>query len=164
MSAFCLPTRYHLLTSTLYLIHQFSRDKDAEELRRVVAKTFPNAFVAIQPISLATRDAILSTLLQVQETTGKRLVVFNLCDGTEDGDGYPGISVVRGLEQAKLAFTGACSNFYSDTTSKPVLKRMLEQNRVPTSPFVEILPGSEEADLDRLAEKIGYRHPSIEVG
>lgn len=76
----------------------------------------------IVPISLDTRDAVLANLKEKQDG-GEKLAVINLCDGTED-DGYAGISVVLGLECAKIPFTGAGSQFYSDTTSKPVLKRV----------------------------------------
>jgi hypothetical protein len=58
----------------------------------------------------------------MKQDGGERIVVINLCDGTEV-DGYPGLSVVVGLEVADIPYTGADSKFYLDTTSKPVLKR-----------------------------------------
>jgi D-alanine-D-alanine ligase len=59
-------------------------------------------------------------------------VVFNLCDGNEAVDGFPGLSVVRGLEERRLPFTGAGSVFFAGTTSKLQMKRAFRAHGVPT--------------------------------
>ncbi|KXS20925.1 glutathione synthetase ATP-binding domain-like protein [Gonapodya prolifera JEL478] len=86
----------------------------------------------------------------------ERLVVVNLCDGTED-DGYPGLSVVTELHRLNLAYTGADPDFYLATTSKPVLKRMLQARGVPTSPFVEVAPGVTDAELEQLILSLSHQ-------
>jgi hypothetical protein len=87
---------------------------------------FPSSLVGIVSVTLESRDAIISSL-KIKQDGGEKLIVVNLCDGTED-DGYVGLSVVFGLQIAQIPFTGAGSQFYSDTTSKPVLKRVFHIN------------------------------------
>ena len=82
-------------------------------------------------------------------------VAFNLCDGTEDLDRYPGLSVVLELESQGVAFTGSNSRFFHDTTSKPTLKKMLQDHAVPTSPFVEIRPECIEGDMIHACDIVG---------
>lgn len=61
-------------------------------------------------------------------------LVFNLCDGTDD-DGVIGVSLVNKLETKRLAFTGACSNFYTISSAKSRMKECFEGARVPTMPY-----------------------------
>ena len=58
-------------------------------------------------------------------------LVCNLCDGDEI-HGYPGLTVVRALEQAGIPFTGAASAFYTLTTSKVPMKERLRQCGIAT--------------------------------
>lgn len=61
-------------------------------------------------------------------------VVLNFCDGDEI-NGFPGISVVRGLESAGVAFTGADSHFFRITTSKILMKEGFGKARVSTPSY-----------------------------
>ncbi len=47
-------------------------------------------------------------------------------------------------------------NFYDGTTSKPHLKRKLQEKNVPTSSFVEIRQGHEEEDIIKAEDIVGY--------
>lgn len=91
------------------------------------------------------------------------LQVVNFCDGCDWIDGYPGLSIVQALEvliifcmklfliyaqESGLPFTGCNSYFYSITTSKPVIKKILQTNNVPTAPFVEIAKDNVEASVE----------------
>ncbi|KAJ3267663.1 hypothetical protein HDU76_011681, partial [Blyttiomyces sp. JEL0837] len=82
-------------------------------------------------------------------------VVFQLCDGIEE-DGYPGVTIPTLLEKMGIAFTGASSEFYHVTTAKPDLKRLLIEYKVPTSPFVEVLPGHELEAVNKAAVEVGW--------
>jgi hypothetical protein len=95
-------------------------------LKKDFSLHFPSSLVEIVSVTLESRDDIISNL-KVKQDAGEKLVVVNLCDGTEH-DGYVGLSVVFGLQIAQIPFTGAGSQFYSDTTSKPVLKMVFYIN------------------------------------
>lgn len=103
------------------------------------------------PVTLETLDSVVKEARRRHQT--KDGVVFNLCDGDEI-HGYPGLSVVRMLEQAGLPFTGAASAFYEATTFKVRMKELFLKSGVPTSPFVVIRKVPE--DLDRLSEELGF--------
>ena len=80
-------------------------------------------------------------------------LVCNLCDGDEV-HGYPGVSVVRALEQASIPFTGAASTFYALSTSKIAMKERLRQCRIATPPFVCL--GNRPDEMARLTTQVGY--------
>lgn len=80
-------------------------------------------------------------------------VVFNLCDGTE-ADGYPGIEVVEGLVRFGLSYTGADPDFYRNTTSKAVSKRLFAAADVASAPSYLLRRG--QADLDAAIEAVGF--------
>jgi hypothetical protein len=75
-------------------------------------------------------------------------VLLNLCDGTET-DGYPGMSILLEMEKRKLYFTGSDSLFYEITTSKPILKRVLQSKSVLTSDFIEIDPNNPNESMNQ---------------
>jgi len=84
---------------------------------------------------------IMNIMTYIKEQEHKYYpMVFNLCDGDEISqvNNYPGISVVKALEQANLIFTGANSIFYDNTTSKIVTKKILMRYGVNTSPMIEL--------------------------
>ncbi|MCX6622503.1 MAG: hypothetical protein NTY38_15840, partial [Acidobacteria bacterium] len=64
-------------------------------------------------------------------------LVFNLCDGYAR-QGMPGLSVVRALEAAGLAFTGAGSQFYAISESKLEMKRLFREAGVPTADWAAL--------------------------
>jgi len=81
------------------------------------------------------------------------VLVCNLCDGDEI-HGYPGLTVVRALEQAGILFTGATSAFYALTTSKVPMKERLRQCGIATPPFVRL--DNSPDDMARLTTQVGY--------
>jgi D-alanine-D-alanine ligase len=82
-----------------------------------------------QPVGPATLDTVLDRLAE------RRCLVLNLCDGNEEVDGFPGISVVRALERRRIGFTGAGSAFFAATTSKSAMKASFRANGVSTPDF-----------------------------
>lgn len=64
-------------------------------------------------------------------------LILNLCDGTEL-DGIPGISVLRHLQAAGVAFTGADEAFFSVSTYKIQMKRLFQKRGVATAVWREI--------------------------
>ncbi|HEX8846643.1 MAG TPA: hypothetical protein VF791_18500 [Pyrinomonadaceae bacterium] len=104
-----------------------------------------------QPVMLETCAQVLSELKRKSRT--QPLVAFNLCDGAET-DGYPGLTVVRTLEELRLPYTGADSAFYELTTSKMAAKERFKAAGVPTAPYFKI--ENPALDIPRGAEEIGF--------
>jgi D-alanine-D-alanine ligase len=95
---------------------------------------------------------IESVMTQIAECATRRpTLVLNLCDGYED-TGTPGISVVKALEAARLAFSGADTRFYETSSSKLLMKRLFRQANVPTAVWEE-LPS--EGPVTGLVERLG---------
>ncbi|KAJ3416457.1 hypothetical protein HDV05_001615 [Chytridiales sp. JEL 0842] len=120
--------------------------------------------VIVLDVSLQTVEAVLKDVQQIWETTKREdpngprhpVVVVNLCDGTE-ADGYPGLSVVQGLEDLRIPYTGSPPNFYTTTTSKTHLKRHLLASSVPTSPFWILDPHpNPQHQISEAAEKLHW--------
>jgi D-alanine-D-alanine ligase len=103
------------------------------------------------PITVASLVPTLATIGARNQAAP--VLVCNLCDGDEV-HGYPGLSVVRALEQADIPFTGAASAFYALTTSKVLMKERLHHYGIATPPFVR-LDNSPDA-LARLTTHVGY--------
>ena len=57
-------------------------------------------------------------------------LILNLCDGDEI-NGAPGISVIHYLKEKNLRFTGSDIQFYENTTSKIVMKKIFDQKNIP---------------------------------
>ncbi|KAG0267342.1 hypothetical protein BG011_006759 [Mortierella polycephala] len=66
-----------------------------------------------------------------------KAVVLNFVDGMED-DGWPGITVIRGLEKRNMAFTGADSMLYSLDSDKAIIKRHLIDSHTPTPGYFDV--------------------------
>jgi D-alanine-D-alanine ligase len=121
-------------------------DYDTAAYRREVMAWFGELglLCAWTPVTPATLDTVLDRLV------GRSCLCFNLCDGNEAVDGYPGVSVVRALEQRGLPFTGAGSAFYEATTSKIGMKAAFAVHGVPTAGFHAIRePARDVADAVR---------------
>src|SRR5215831_915775 len=103
------------------------------------------------PVTVADLAQTLATVGAPGRTTPA--LVCNLCDGDEM-HGYPGLTVVRALEQAGIPFTGATSAFYALTTSKVPMKERLRQCGIATPPFVRL--GCCPDDIARLTTQVGY--------
>lgn len=92
----------------------------------------------------------LAEVLSASETDSGRDLYFDLCDGSEEeGDGYPGPTVVRALEARGLRFTGADSGFYAVSTSKIETKTRLDAAGVPTARWAPLDAGSDPAEVVR---------------
>ncbi|EGF78901.1 hypothetical protein BATDEDRAFT_33473 [Batrachochytrium dendrobatidis JAM81] len=135
----------------LLLSTEHGKSDDVQLLQKTLQICDPKTKVEIIPIAIETQQQIINQLAQ-KRASGEHMLVINLCDGTEL-DGYPGISVVKNLQNANIPFSGADAHFYDGTTSKPALKRQLIKFNVETSPFQEINPGTELADI-AASEKI----------
>jgi D-alanine-D-alanine ligase len=62
-------------------------------------------------------------------------VVLNYCDGFDEVDGYPGLSVIKLLEDKGINFTGGDSNFEYQTISKIRMKRTFLEAGVATARY-----------------------------
>ena len=83
---------------------------------------------------------VLTDLKNTCEDVDK-MIFFNLCDGTEEGEGgngYPGLSVIKLLQDLGLNYTGSDEAFYECSCSKVLLKKAMLAKNVATSPYVEI--------------------------
>src|SRR5215510_7452180 len=103
------------------------------------------------PVTVAGLAQTLATVCAPGQTAPA--LVCNLCDGDEI-HGYPGLTVVRALEQAGIPFTGATSAFYALTTSKVPMKERLQQCGIATPPFVRL--GNSPDAIARLTTHVGY--------
>lgn len=79
----------------------------------------PSPFMAGYEWEMVTVTAPVMDVLRSLAERNEFDVYLNLCEGYEEDDkdelGYPGIEVVRGLEELNLPFTGADSKFYDPT-------------------------------------------------
>lgn len=107
-----------------------------------------------QPVTLSGEyetsiEAILAAAKREQRE--RSVAIFNLCDGGEI-DGFPGISIVRALEDAwardRIPFSGAGSKFYEYSTSKCHHKQRLIEAAVPTAPWVVL---ENENDFEKVS-------------
>jgi D-alanine-D-alanine ligase-like ATP-grasp enzyme len=120
----------------ILLANEYGRNDDVLDLKQHLEAINHSTDIEIILISLKNFKKILK---DISERYSENVVALNLCDGTEQ-DGYPGLSVVKELEMLRIPFTGARSDFFDITTSKPRLKELLIEANVPTSQFVEVDP------------------------
>lgn len=86
-----------------------------------------------QPITLENMHAVVE---EVAASSNEYIpVVLNYCDGFDEVDGYPGLSVIKLLESKGIIFTGADSSFEYISTSKIRTKRILLETGVSTAPY-----------------------------
>jgi len=109
-------------------------DFDTVQTKRELANAFRELKLAWiwQPVVDANIDAVIAQVGREDS------IVLNLCDGI---GGTPGECVVAALERARIRFTGANSEFYRISTSKLIMKEMMNAAGVPTPAF-EALSGS----------------------
>ncbi|GAB4303038.1 MAG: hypothetical protein Fur0025_44110 [Oscillatoriaceae cyanobacterium] len=86
-----------------------------------------------QPITLENMHAVVEEVVASRHDYTP--VVLNYCDGFDEVDGYPGLSVIKLLEEKGIIFTGADSNFEYLTISKIRMKRTFVDNGVATAPY-----------------------------
>jgi D-alanine-D-alanine ligase len=109
-------------------------DFDTAQSKRELARAFRELNLAWiwQPIVDTNVESI------VEQVGREESIVLNLCDGI---GGTPGPCVVKALERARIRFTGADSQFYEASTSKLIMKEMMNAAGVRT-PVYEALPAS----------------------
>lgn len=98
-----------------------------------------------QPITLENMHAVVEEV--VASNSEYTPVVLNYCDGFDEVDGYPGLSVIKLLEAKGVIFTGADSNFEYLTISKIRMKQALVEAGVSTAPYevistLDSIPGT----------------------
>lgn len=96
---------------------------------------------------------------QIRALAEKQFDVFiNLCDACVDED-EAGIQVVEALEQLRLPFTGARSDFYDP--SRAMMKCACQQAGIPSPPFLFV---STESQVEHAAERMCFplivKHPN----
>jgi D-alanine-D-alanine ligase len=129
-----------------------SPDYDTPTTRAELAQAFSELSVPWkwQPITFENLSRVIETIVASDDHA--RAVVLNFCDGDEV-NGSPGISVVKRLESAKIAFTGADAYYYHTTTSKTLMKQHFDRAQVATAAYAIITdPGQ---DIPGLCARLG---------
>ncbi|MEI7614433.1 MAG: hypothetical protein WCK63_16155 [Betaproteobacteria bacterium] len=104
-----------------------------------------------QPI---THGNLAQAIEQALASSKQRpVVVFNFCDGIDDPNETPGLSVVSALERSGLCFTGANTDFFRISTSKIWMKELFQEAHVPTAPFM-VVPNADT--LEGLTEGLEW--------
>jgi D-alanine-D-alanine ligase len=101
-----------------------------------------------QSVESATLAAAMDRLAQ------RRCLVLNLCDGNEEVDGFPGLSVVRALEGRRLPFTGAGSAFFTATTAKSTMKVAFRAHGVLTPDYRAV--ADPDRDVPAACRELGF--------
>ena len=115
-----------------------------------------------QPITLENMQTVLEEV--AASSNEYTPVVLNYCDGNDEIDGYPGVSVIKLLEQKEINFTGGDSKFYHLTTSKIWMKRAFMEASVATAPYEVILdPSRVQGVCDRLGTPLLVK-PALAYG
>ena len=94
-----------------------------------------------QPVTLGDYADILDAIDAEKKAGRIYPLVFNICDGDEI-NGTPGISVVKGLLERNLLFTGSDEYFYRITTSKITMKKAFDRSGVSTPPWLDLTGGT----------------------
>ncbi|KAF9573312.1 hypothetical protein EC968_008766 [Mortierella alpina] len=80
-----------------------------------------------------------------------KAIILNFTDGMEE-QGWAGLSVIRGLENRRLAFTGADSTLYHLDNDKARIKKHLVESHTPTPGYYDVY-SLLEGVCDESAEK-----------
>lgn len=112
-----------------------------------------------QPVTnLNSREVVRQV---VEDGAAHLPIVLNLCDG-DDVYGFPGVSVVKLLDEHGLIYTGAYAPFYEITTCKIPMKAAFVKAGVSTAPF-EALGNHNEGICERLGTPLIVK-PDISGG
>lgn len=132
--------------------HPESPDYDTPTTRAELTKAFAELNVQWkwQPITFENLHDVIEEIASSENRDG--IVVLNFCDGDEV-NGFPGVSVVRSLEAAAIAFSGADSHYYHITTSKILMKQCFERAQVMTAPYMAIT--DVKKDITGLCARLG---------
>ncbi|KAJ3257296.1 hypothetical protein HK103_004850 [Boothiomyces macroporosus] len=147
------PVKKDEIGKDLLLANEFNRSEEIKQLANVFQSCNTTTIVDIREIDLENYQSVLDGL--ASRVDRHKLVIVNLCDGN-DTDGYPGISVIQYMDRLNLAYTGSNEYFYRVTTSKPVLKKLLQNENVPTSVYFEVRPGFEQQDVESNAHLLKW--------
>jgi D-alanine-D-alanine ligase len=86
-----------------------------------------------QPITLENAHAVVK---EVATSRNHNIpVVLNYCNGFDEIDGLPGLSIIKLLEEEEIPFTGADSSFEYQCISKIRMKKTLLEAGVSTAPY-----------------------------
>ncbi|KAG0205167.1 hypothetical protein BGX28_003162 [Mortierella sp. GBA30] len=88
----------------------------------------------------------------VRENVLIKAVVLNFTDGMET-DGWPGVTVIKGLESRHLAFTGANSTLYYLDSDKARIKKHLVHSHTSTPGYYDVYSYLEDVDNRLRKEK-----------
>lgn len=141
-------------TETL-VVNEYGKEDNIKSITNHLLK-IPVKSVEVMDVSISNAKDVISSLGKRVKKDKEDMIVMNLCDGNEEGDGYPGLSVIKYLEDEGVPFTGSRSEFYIETHSKIHLKGLLLDSGVPTSQFVVIEEGNEESCVLEGASMIGW--------
>lgn len=155
----------NLATKQILTSNEFGREFNNTLLLGHLKKAFPSSIVEITNISLANYTTVIDQC--ISKASGGSFVFMNLCDGIET-DGYPGVSVVQYLSLKRAPYTGSGPVFYTNSTSKTLLKNLMIESHVPTLPFVTLShnPPLQE-DIEKAKNIVGYPliiKPSVSYG
>ncbi|SDI24632.1 hypothetical protein [Propionivibrio dicarboxylicus] len=119
---------------------------DTADFKVELAQTFQQLGLpwVWQPIVHGNLDRIIAQV--VASGRSRPVVVFNFCDGVDDPNESPGLSVVSALERSGVPFTGANAEFFRISTSKIRMKQLFQEAGVPTAPFC-VLPNAAPPDM-----------------
>jgi D-alanine-D-alanine ligase len=115
-------------------------DFDTLQSKRELARAFRELNLAWiwQPVVDTNIEA------SIEQAGRDNSIVLNLCDGI---GGTPGECVVAALERARIRFTGADSQFYRISTSKLIMKEMMNAAGVPTPAFEALTASGDVAGI-----------------
>lgn len=107
-----------------------------------IRQSLENAFAELdiswkwQPVTLENAQAIIE---EVKASKRHHIpIVLNYCNGFDEIDGFPGLSIIKLLEAEEIPFTGADSLFEHQCISKVRMKRILIEAGVSTAPYAVI--------------------------
>lgn len=140
-----------------------SEEYDIPGCRQELADVFAELGLAWkwQPITLENMHGVVE---EVASSSDYIPIVLNYCDGLDELDGYPGLSVFKMLEAKGILFTGADSGFEYRTISKIRMKRALFEAGVATAPYEVISdPDCVQGICQRLGTPLIVK-PAVQLG
>lgn len=125
---------------------------DNEGYRQELANVFAELGIQWkwQPITLENMPAVVEEV--VNSSRDYIPVVLNYCDGFDEVDGHPGLSVIKLLEEKGIIFTGADSNFEYQTISKIRMKHTFVEAGIETAHYEVI---SDPKSIQGICQRLG---------
>ncbi len=138
----------HLQTTDPDLEYYYDFTQSIEEYGRAFQQL--NIPWKWQPVSIENYKMLIDGIAAINN--GITQIVFNLCDGDEV-NGAPGISVIHYLNEKKLIYTGADSNYYQLTTSKITMKKAFDHAGVANANWKGII--NIDQNIDGICTAVG---------